>query len=53
MGRNFLKGAHGDAAGLGYNFRRLLAWHAVLWRAIVTAILADALDAAFAKIGEA
>ena len=31
MGRNFLKGAHGDAANavlaaVGYNFRRLLAW---------------------------
>jgi transposase, IS5 family len=51
MGRNFLKGAHGDAANAvlaaaGYNFRRLLAWLAILWRAIVTAMLADALDAA-------
>jgi IS5 family transposase len=58
MGRNFLKGAHGDAtnavlAAAGYNFRRLLAWLAILWRAIVTAMLADALDAAFAKVREA
>jgi hypothetical protein len=53
MGRNFLKGAHGDAANAvlaaaGYNFRRLLAWLAILWRAIVTAMLADALDATLA-----
>src|SRR6185437_1324209 len=39
MGRNFLKGAHGDAANAilaaaGYNFRRLLAWLAILWRAL-------------------
>jgi IS5 family transposase len=57
MGCNFLKGAHGDAtnavlAAAGYNFRRLLAWLAILWRAIVTAMLADALDAAFARVGE-
>jgi transposase, IS5 family len=56
MGRNFLKGAHGDAANAvlaaaGYNFRRLLAWLAILWRAIVTTLLADALDAALAKVG--
>ena len=35
MGRNFLKGPHGDAANAvlaaaGYNFRRLLAWLAIL-----------------------
>jgi IS5 family transposase len=58
MGRNFLKGAHGDAANAvlaaaGYNFRRLLAWLAILWRAIVTAMLADALDAVPARVGEA
>jgi IS5 family transposase len=58
MGRNFLKGAHGDAANAvlaaaGYNFRRLLAWFAILWRVLVMAILADALDAAFAKVGDA
>ena len=38
MDRNFLKGAHGDAANAvlaaaGYNFRRLLPWLAALWRA--------------------
>jgi IS5 family transposase len=58
MGRNFLKGAHAATANAvlataGYNFRRLLTWLAILWRAIVTAMLADALDAAFAKVGEA
>ena len=47
MGRNFLKGAHGDAANAvlaaaGYNFRRRLAWLAILWRAVITAMLADA-----------
>jgi hypothetical protein len=56
-GRNFLKGAHGDAANAvlaaaGYNFRRLLAWFAILWRVLVMAILADALDVAFAKVGD-
>ena len=45
MGRNFLKGAHGDAANAvlaaaGYNFRRLLAWLAAIWRALVMAVLA-------------
>src|ERR1700750_1804198 len=45
MGRNFLKGAHGDAAnailsGAGYNFRRLLAWMTIIWRALIWAILA-------------
>jgi IS5 family transposase len=43
MGRNFLKGAHGDAANAvlaaaGFNFRRLLAWMAVLWRVLIAAI---------------
>ena len=47
LGRNFLKGAHGDAANAvlaaaGYNFRRLLAWLAALWRALIAAILAQA-----------
>jgi transposase, IS5 family len=47
MGRNFLKGSHGDAANAvlaaaGYNFRRLLAWLAVLWRVLIMAILAEA-----------
>jgi len=47
MGRNFLKGVHGDAANAvlaaaGYNFRRLLAWLAAIWRALVSAVLAAA-----------
>jgi IS5 family transposase len=50
MGRNFLKGAHGDAANAvlaaaGYNFRRLLAWFAILWRVLVMAMLIAASDA--------
>jgi IS5 family transposase len=45
MGRNFLKGSNGDAANAvlaaaGYNFRRLLAWLAEFWRALVIAWLA-------------
>jgi transposase, IS5 family len=45
MERNFLKGPHGDAANAilaaaGYNFRRLLAWLAALWRVFVTTWLA-------------
>ena len=45
MGRNFLKGAHGDAANAvlaaaGYNFRRLIAWLATIWRVLIKAILA-------------
>ena len=44
MGRNFLKGSHGDAANAvlaaaGYNFRRLLAWLASLWRVFILAML--------------
>ncbi|MGB3580745.1 MAG: transposase, partial [Roseiarcus sp.] len=50
MGRNYLAGAHGDAANAvlaaaGYNFRRLLAWLAALWRVFIMAILAGARDA--------
>jgi transposase, IS5 family len=50
MGRNFLKGIHGDAANAvlaaaGYNFRRLLAWLAILWRVFVMAMLAAAAPA--------
>ena len=46
MGRNFLKGPHGDAANAvlaaaGYNFRRLLAWLAMIWRVLSAAILAE------------
>ena len=44
MGRNYLKGSHGDAANAvlaaaGYNFRRLLAWLAAFWRALILAWL--------------
>ena len=58
MGRNFLKGTHGDAANavlaaVGYNFRRLLAWLAILWRALIVALLAAASDAALATSSEA
>ena len=47
MGRSFLKGPHGDAANAvlaaaGYNFRRLLAWLAALWRVLFAAILVEA-----------
>ena len=57
MGRNFLKGAHGDAANAvlaaaGYNFRRLLAWLAILWRVLVMAMLAVASDVGLAPMRE-
>lgn len=47
MGRNFLKGTHGDAANAvlaaaGYNFRRLLAWLALIWRVFIMAMIAVA-----------
>ena len=50
MGRNYLAGAHGDAANAvlaaaGYNFRRLLAWLAALRRVFIMAVLAGAWDA--------
>jgi Transposase domain (DUF772) len=56
MGRNFLKRTHGDAANAalaaaGYNFRRLLAWLAALWRAFIIALLAAATDAEIAPHG--
>jgi transposase, IS5 family len=43
MGRNYLAGTHGDAANAvvaaaGYNFRRLLAWRALLLSIILTAL---------------
>jgi IS5 family transposase len=49
MGCNFLNGTHGDAANAvlaaaGYNFRRLLAWLAALWRAFIMAVVVAALD---------
>jgi transposase, IS5 family len=52
MGRNFLKGSHGDAANAvlaaaGYNFRRLLAWLAASWRALIAAWLAGLQQEAF------
>jgi transposase, IS5 family len=58
MGRNFLKGTHGDAANAvlaaaGYNFRRLLAWLAALWRVFISAILAAASDTTFASAADA
>jgi transposase, IS5 family len=58
MGRNFLKATHGDAANAilaaaGYNFRRLLAWLAALWRVLVTAMLAAATSADLAPLGDA
>ncbi len=47
MGRNHLAGTDGDAANAvlaaaGYNFRRLLAWLAALWRVLFAAILVEA-----------
>jgi IS5 family transposase len=44
MGRNHLKGRHGDRANAvlaaaGYNFRLLIRWLAEFWRALVMAIL--------------
>jgi transposase, IS5 family len=43
MGRNYLAGAHGDAANAvlaaaGYNFRRLLEWLALLLSIILAAL---------------
>jgi transposase, IS5 family len=57
MGRNFLKGAHGDAANAvlaaaGWNFRRLLAWLAILWRVLLMAMLAAAADLDLASLGD-
>jgi hypothetical protein len=54
MGRNFLKGPHGDAANAvlaaaGYNFRRLLAWLAMIWRVFSAAILAEIVQFAIIK----
>ena len=47
MGRNHLAHAAGDAANAvlaaaGYNFRRLLAWLAILLRAWLAAVIAAA-----------
>jgi hypothetical protein len=40
-------------AAAGYNFRRLLAWLAILWRVFVTAALEPVSDAALTPIAEA
>ena len=58
MRRNFLKGVQGDAANAvlaaaGYNFRKILAWLAALWRALIMAVLANASDAAIDPVGDA
>jgi transposase, IS5 family len=58
MGRNFHKGTHGDAAdavlaAAGYNFRRLLARLAALWRVLVIAVLAAAADATITRLADA
>ena len=58
MGRNFLKGTHGDAANAvlaaaGYNFRRLLAWFAILWRVFILAMLANPYDEPIPVNGDA
>jgi len=46
MGRNFLKGTHGDAANAvlaaAGNFRRLLGWLVAIWRVLLFAIAYDA-----------
>ena len=41
MSRNILNGAQGDTANAaaGYNFRRLLAWMAIIWRVLIMAML--------------
>ena len=57
MGRNFLKGTHGDAANAvlaaaGYNFRRLLAWLAAIWRVLLMAVFATAYNAQVAALGD-
>ena len=53
MGRNFLKGRHGDQANAvlaaaGYNFSLLLRWLAGLLRAIFQLLLSDERQAAVA-----
>ena len=57
MGRNFLKGTHGDVANAmlaaaGYNFRRLLAWLAALWLVFIMALLVAASEADPALLGD-
>jgi IS5 family transposase len=48
MGRNYLWFRQGDAnnailAAVGYNFRRLTCWLRLLWRQILSALLAESL----------
>ena len=48
MGRNYLWFRQGDAnnavlAAAGYNFRRLIRWLSLLWRQILSALLAESL----------
>jgi transposase, IS5 family len=57
MGRNLLKGPHGDAANAvlaaaGYNFRRLIAWLAALWRALTIALIVAAADLLLAPLND-
>ena len=57
MGRNYLAGAHGDAANAvlaaaGYNFRRLLEWLALLSSAILTALKTAATQGPFKSARE-
>jgi len=45
MGRNYLWYRRGDAANavlaaVGYNFRRLIRWLSILWRLVLSALLA-------------
>jgi len=45
MGRNYLWFGRGDAANailaaVGYNFRRLIRWLSILWRLILSTLLA-------------
>ena len=55
MGRNFLKGPHGDAANAvlaaaGFpSFRRLAGWLAMIWRVFSAAILAETVQFAIIK----
>jgi len=54
MGRNFLKGPHGDAANAvlaaaGSNFRSLLAWLARIRRVLTAAILDETVQVAISK----
>jgi len=46
LGRDFLKGCHGDHANavltaIGHNLRLILRWLGILWRKILEAFLAS------------